>query len=125
MALREKYGLPEPPVQRAVERSMMSRTTLRIAGSIILAVGIGSAAFIHRNAQPPPVEVPYSDDLYPLDSRKYGHDQELYSGKVGVLMDKWIRFAKELEYSEPFARGVAVVSVAAGIACFVAAGRRA
>jgi len=102
----------------------MSKLALHILGSIILAVGIGSAALVHWNAQHPPVELPYADDLNASDSRKYGYDVELYSGKVGVLMDKWIRSAKDLGHSEPFALSVAVVSIAAGISCFVAAGRR-
>src|SRR6266404_5047650 len=106
------------------QRPLMSKLTLHIVGSIILAVGIGGATLIHWNAQHPPEEVPYADDLNALDSRKYGHDLELYSGKVGVLMDKWIRSAKELGHSEPFALSVAVISTAAGISCFVAAGRR-
>jgi len=76
------------------------------------------------NAQHPPEDLPYADDLDASDSRKYSRDMELYSGKVGVLMDKWIRSAKELGHSEPFALSVAVISIAAGISCFVAAGRR-
>jgi|SRR5579859_3502107 len=110
--------------QRDTVQPLMTKSALRILGSVILVIGIGVACLIFWNAQHPPVDLPYADDLDAQDSRKYGRDMEAYSGKVGVLMQDWIRSAKELGHSEPFALSVAVISIAAGISCFVAGAKR-
>ena len=57
--------------------------------------------------------------LSPLDSRRHIRDVELYSGKVGVLVEE----AKELLHGKPFAKTIAVASVLTATGLFLVATR--
>jgi hypothetical protein len=57
--------------------------------------------------------------LSPLDSRRHTRDVELYSGKLGVLMEE----AKELLHGKPLAKTIAVASVLTATGFFLVATR--
>jgi len=99
---------------------------LNLAGVIILLAGIGMAGFILWN--------PHADDsraesieedspLSPGDSRRYSRNVEIYSGSIGVLLDKWMQAGRELGRTRPLAIVIVAVSLAGSVVCFKAASR--
>jgi hypothetical protein len=102
------------------------RTLLRRCGAAILFVGICSGAFIYWSA-PQRVDASNSEAVYddsplvPDDSRRYAHDTEMNFGKVGGLVDKWMRLAARWSEPKPLAITIIVVSVLISGGCFVLA----
>jgi hypothetical protein len=107
--------------------SASRRALLQRCGAVVLFVGICLGAFIYwsspqGNADPNAV---YGDSSLSLDdSRRYAHDTEVNSGKVGLLIDKWTRSAAHL--MEPKPLGLAVIAISAMLAggCFWAGAER-
>jgi hypothetical protein len=102
--------------------------TPNLLGVIILLVGFGSAVFIWRAQD----RIDRQDStggttdiaaapLAPEDSRRYTHDMELYSGKTGLLMDKWMRWFEGLTHGKSLAKTIAVLSLVAASGCFLSA----
>ena len=101
------------------------RLTLIWSGAVLLTVGLGTAVLIwfaqdriDRDNEAAQIADPQAP-LSPLDSRRHIRDVELYSGKVGVLMEE----AKALLHGKPLARTIALASVLAATGLFLIAGR--
>jgi len=109
-------------------RSMASvrlRLTLNWSGVVLLVVGLGTAVLIwvaqdriDREDEVAQVADPAAP-ISPLDSRRHIRDVELYSGKLGVLMEQ----AQELLHGKPLARTIAVASVVTATGLFLVAAR--
>ena len=101
------------------------RLTLNWSGVILLLAGIGSAVLIwlSQDRIDRDNEVAQTDEttapLPPLDSRRHTREVELYSGKVGVLMEE----AEELFHGKALARTIAVVTVLTATGLFLVAAR--
>ncbi len=93
-------------------------------GMAILVVGLALAAWIwqtqgHQTEDPLPST--WVRPLSPDDSAKYQHQVEIYSGKVGILVEKWTRQAAELSPGKPLAETLAVLAVVGAGSCFLLA----
>jgi hypothetical protein len=101
------------------------RLTLNWSGIVLLLVGLGSAVLIWRAQDriDRENEAAQTGDpaalLSPLDSRRHIRDVELYSGKVGVLVEE----AEELLHGKPLAKTIAVLSVLTATGLFLVAAR--
>ena len=98
------------------------RSICNIAGAVILVIGLISAAWIwqtqgRQQADPETSALPGS--LSPDDSARYQRQVEIYSGKVGLLVERWTRQAAELGHGKALAETIAVVSLAGGGTCFL------
>ena len=113
------------PIWLGSMTSARLRLTLNWSGAVLLMVGLGTAVLIWRAqdridreneaAQIADPQAPLS----PLDSRRHIRDVELYSGKVGVLMEE----AEELLHGKPLARTIALASVLTATGLFLVAAR--
>src|SRR5690348_10128701 len=82
------------------------RSICNIAGAVILVIGLISAAWIwqtqgRQQADPETSALPGS--LSPDDSARYQRQVEIYSGKVGLLVERWTRQAAELGHGKALA----------------------
>jgi hypothetical protein len=113
------------PIWLSSMTSARLRLTLNWSGAVLLTVGLGTAVLIwnaqdridreNEAAQIADPQAPLSS----LDSRRHMRDLELYSGKVGVLMEE----ARELLHGKPLARTIAVASVLTATGLFLIASR--
>jgi hypothetical protein len=113
-----------------------TRLMLNLLGVMILVVGFGSATAIWRaqdqidrqtnaGGTNDPGSAEIRGPLSPDDSRRYTHDVEVYYGKTGLLMDKWMRWLEELTRGKPLAKTIAVASlIVASWVFYVATGHR-
>jgi hypothetical protein len=99
-------------------------------GVVILLAGYSGAALVWRAQdridQENAAHQAANDDgpLAPLDSRAATRQVELNYGKMGLLMERWTEWAENLTHGKPLAKTIVVLSSAAAIGCFLAAGRR-
>ena len=114
---------PTPPLARP---NLNLRLQACAWGLCILLAGLGTAAWLWHTANSR-----HDEDLStlglalaPEDSARYQRDVELYSGKLGVLMDRWTREAGVIVHSKPFALALGALSVLAAGACFAFAARQ-
>ena len=97
------------------------RSPLHRAGVLILMVGMSSAVLIwrHQDRIERENEAVQSADsatpLSPLDSRKHMRDMEIYSGKLGVLMER----AGELFQGKALAKIIAFAAILASGSLFL------
>jgi hypothetical protein len=98
---------------------------LRVTGIGILVTGLAGAVWTwHSTDGTPPEDLSSLGlTLSPDDSARYQRDVELYSGKLGVLMDKWTRKARPFTQGKPLAVEIGIVSVLAGAGCVLCGAR--
>ena len=101
---------------------------LRLIGGILLLVGFGSAIFIYLTAENDSNSVlGYEEEdgsVYPImpeDSKMYLRDLELYSGKAGVLTDKFSRWFVGLWHGKSLAFTLACIAILISSGVFYAA----
>jgi hypothetical protein len=104
------------------------RWILHLLGLVILLAGYSGAALVWRgqdriDQQNAYLEGNDAEPLSPLDSRKGSQQLELYYGKSGLLMESLTEWAGSLTHGRPLAKTLVVLSSAAAIGCFIAAGR--
>ena len=104
------------------------QTRLRLAGFLVLLVGLGSGMFIYLTA----ADVYDSGFGYeiiegkaypirPEDSKSYRHDLELYGGKLNVVADEFNRWFAGLWHGKTLAFTVACCTVLISLILFIAA----
>jgi len=101
---------------------------LRLIGGILLLVGFGSAIFIYLTAENDSSGgLGYEEEggsVYPImpeDSKRYLRDLELYSGKTGVLTDKFSRWFVGLWHGKSLAFTIACIAILISSGIFYAA----
>jgi hypothetical protein len=115
--------LPSTPTARR-------RCAFNLVGVLLLAAGLGSAAHIWRAQDRMDRQAAAQESsgtlapLSPEDSRKYSRQMEIYSGKTGLLMEKWTRWLGEWAHGKPLAKVIAALSLLAAGGCFVVARSR-
>jgi|SRR5579862_2071732 len=99
----------------------------RLAGVVILALGLISAAAVYwsgvRSNDQAGQDADVVSPLSPDDSRRYAYTVQTYSGDVGLLLDKLVRLEAELKEPKGVALVIAVVSVSLAMGCFLVASR--
>ena len=102
--------------------------TFKVAGLLILLVGLSSAVVIWRAQDR--IDRQNGDGgiadagaapLAPEDSRRYTHDVEQYYGETGLLADKWTRWLEGLAHGKSLAKTIAVLSLLTAGGCFFSA----
>ena len=101
----------------------MSRSLLNLIGIVILVAGLGSVALIERNARMEDASAMEDSEathalLHPEDYGSYVRSAEEMGGKMGLLLDGWLRSAEGLGHSRPFAVVIAIVSLIAATGIF-------
>jgi hypothetical protein len=102
--------------------------TLNLIALLILLVGFGSAISIWRaqdridrqDRKRRPVDIAAAP-LAPDDSGRYTRDVEIYSGKTGLLLDKWTRWLQGLAHGKPLAKAIAALSLVVASGFFLVA----
>jgi hypothetical protein len=99
--------------------------TLSTVGVIVLLVGIGGAVLVYRLGQNPSAASTTNSDwkdstLSLTDSKTSTRDIELYGGKLGVLMVRWLEW---LQRPESLAIIIATISALIALGCFLLARR--
>jgi hypothetical protein len=105
------------------------RLILHLLGLAFLLAGYSGAALAWRtqaridqaNAY---LEANDAAQLSTLDSRKGSQQLEQLYGKTGVVAAGWMEWAEGLTRGKGLAKTLVVLSSAAAIGCFIAAGRR-
>jgi hypothetical protein len=94
------------------------QTRLHLVSAAILAIGFGSAIWIHLAAEPaPPNPLGYG----PEDSKQYMRELELYGGKANVLAVELKHWFDGLWHGKRLAVTVACVTVLLAGACLLVA----
>lgn len=94
------------------------QTRLYMIATVILLVGLGSAALIYLTAG----NAAESAALYDFEySKRYIHDLEVYGGKMNVLMDQFLRWFDGLWHGRSLAVTVACISVLTSFVIFFVA----
>ena len=105
-------------------------SNLKFLAIVILVAGFGFAAFLypHRSATAGDGSAdgdPASGDA-PLslqDSRRDSRELEVYNGKLGVLVDKWVGIGRAWMQPKPLAITIALASGIAAFGVFTLASR--
>ena len=112
-----------------MQLSPSRRALLNRCGAVVLFAGICLGAFIYWSA--PPTRdgasadaVDVDSSLTPEDSRRYAHDTEVNFGKVGLLLDEWMRAGRKLGEPRPLAITIIVVSALVAGGCFLVGGEK-
>jgi len=105
------------------------RLILHLFGLAVLLAGYSGAALAWRAQTRIDQENAYlaahnADSLSPLDSRTGSQQLELQYGKMGLLMAGCAEWVKSLTHGRRLAETLVVLSSAAAIGSFIAAGRR-
>lgn len=104
------------------------RRGLNFAGILILLGGLIAPAIIWQaqrddsNGEDGQLSNPAAP-LATSDSRKQSRQVEIYYGKTGLLFERWSEEAAALTHGKGLAKTLAVLSVIAGVTCFLAASR--
>ncbi len=108
---------PRDPIHPAKVQTLCNRLSIAV-----LVTGFICAGWIWatQGSRPDENEIKIRGTLSPDDSAKYQRQVEIYSGRVGVLVEKWTREAAALSYGKPLAVTVAVGSIVVAGACFLA-----
>jgi len=100
---------------------------LRLISGILLLFGLGSAILLYLTADSVSDGVLGYEEggsVYPImpeDSKRYLRDLELYSGKAGVLTDKFSRWFVGLWHGKSLAFTVACIAILISFGGFFAA----
>ena len=122
-------GLLVPPRFLASFTQARVRLILHVLGLAVLLAGYADAALAWRaqariDQQNAYLEANDAAQLSTLDSRKGSQQAELYYGKMGLIMAGATAWVKSLTHGRGLAETLVVLSSAAAIGCFIAAGRR-
>ncbi len=103
------------------------RLILHVLGLAVLLAGYSGAALAWRaqariDQENAFLEAHDAAQLSPLDSRKDTRQLEEMYGKSGVVMADWMEWAEGLTHGKGLAKTLVVLSSAAAIGCFIAAG---
>jgi hypothetical protein len=106
----------------ALSSSSERSSNLRFLAIVILVIGFGLAALIYPHRSPSAGDGSTDGDpangdapLSLQDSRRDSRELEIYNGKLGVLVDKWVGIGHAWMQPKPLAITIALVS---GIAAF-------
>ena len=98
---------------------------LHVLGLAVLLAGYSGAALAWRAQDRMDQEnAALAGPLAPLDSRTSTRQIEVQYGKMGLLMEGATEWAESLTHGKGLAKTLIVLSSAAAIGCFIAAGRR-
>jgi hypothetical protein len=105
------------------------RLFLHILGLAVLLAGYSGAAVAwraqnHIDQENAFLEANGAAQLSPLESRKGSRQLEEMYGKTGVVAAGWMEWAEGLTHGRGLAKTLIVLSSAAAIGCFIAAGRK-
>ena len=103
------------------------RLLLNLAGAIVLLAGYTGAVLVWRaqdRLEQPDAAAAEAAPLPLLDSRRDSQQVELNFGKSGLLIERALEWLESLTHGRRLAKTLIVLSSAAAIGCFVAAGRR-
>jgi hypothetical protein len=89
-----------------------------MAGTIVLAVGLTSAAVVYWTKNPPAVSTQPDEELPLLDSKADSRGLEENQGKTGLLME---RMREEMQQPGPLALVIAVSATLVSLVFFRAA----
>jgi len=79
---------------------------------VILVIGLGTAAFLYPRGSASAGDASTDGDA-PLslqDSRRDSRELEIYNGKLGVLVDKWVGIGHAWMQPKPLAITIALAS---------------
>ncbi len=103
------------------------RTNLYLISAIILAIGLGSAAFIYQAAANDPDNASGYEVIGGFvysgtgeNSKRYIHDLERYGGKAAVLSDEFMRWFAGLWHGKSLAGTIACITIFLSL-CFIVA----
>ena len=94
------------------------RHRARAGTALILVLGLGTAAILHRTSAPP---APSPTGFEPEDSKKYLRQMEMIGGKANVVGAQFTRWFDGLWQGRGLARTVAVLTLASAGLFWVAA----
>ena len=94
------------------------RHRARAGTALILVLGLGTAAILHRTSAPP---APSPTGFEPEDSKKYLRQMEMIGGKANVVGAQLTRWFDGLWQGQGLARTIAVLSLASAGLFWVAA----
>ena len=89
------------------------RSTLKFCAALILSAGLAVAAFVYPHGtgrsgddEPGAAEMPLSLQ----DSRRESRELEIQTGKLGVLVNRWMEVGKAWTQPKPLAITIALAS---------------
>ena len=105
------------------------RLILHLLGLAVLLASYSGAALVwraqtHLDESNASLAANDAAPLSPLDSRTSTRQLDLQYGKMGLLMEGVTEWVESLTHGKGLAKSMIVISSAAAIGCFIAAGRR-
>jgi hypothetical protein len=120
--VNESHENENDALTSASERS----SNLRFLAVAILVIGLCLAAFVypHRDGSAGDGDLANGDAPLSLqDSRRDTRELEVYNGKLGVLVDKWVGLGRAWLQPKPLAITIALASGIAAAGVFALASR--